>query len=228
MASFKEKFFGKLSGAFGDYIGVIKGDDNFVMRKTSNRKIDTSPEGIERRNRFLTCIKASKKINSINSLRYFWKEAAGPKQSAYNYCIKKNYPYVTGSGTVDGFSIVPGFGFAFSIDTYTRDANGINLSLMQFSNPTLFDTEIEKNIVAYFIIEVNDPDKANNEKVHFFTRITEPQPLDLENPLSFGVTFEQSDNTTFSLYPTVKVHIAFCTLDDEGSPIQYSSSLVQQ
>jgi len=227
MASFKEKFFGKLSGAFGDYIGVIKGDDNFVMRKASNRKIDTSPEGIERRNRFLACIKASKKINSISNLRYFWKEAAGPKQSAYNYCIKKNYPYITGSGTVDGFSIVPDFGFAFSIDTYARDENGINLSLMQFSNPTLFNTEIEKNIEAYFIIELSDPEKVNNEKVHFFPRITEPQPLDLENPLSFNVSFEQSDNMIFSLYPTVKVHIAFCTLDDEGSPVQYSASLLQ-
>lgn len=227
MASFKEKFFGKLSGAFGDYIGVIRGDDNLVIRKSSNRKIDTSPEGIERRNRFLASIKASKSINSISGLRYFWKEAAGPKQSAYNYCIKKNYPYITGNGTVDGFSIVPGFGFAFSIDAYTRDENGINLSLTQFSNSTLFNTEIEKNIEAYFIIEVNDPEKVNNEKVHFFPRITEPQPLDLENPLSFSVAFEQSDNTTFSLYPTVKVHIAFCTLDDQGLPVQYSSSLVQ-
>lgn len=228
MASLKEKFFGKLSGSFGDYIGIVKGDDNFIARKSSKRRLDTSPKGVERRLKFLACIKASKAITSKSSLHSFWKDAAGPKQSAYNYCIKKNYPYITGDGTLSGFSVVPGLGFGFSTDTYTRDENGVILSLLQFANPDMFDTEIEKSIEAYFVFEHYDPEKVDHEKVKFQLRNTIPQPLDLENPLTFSINFDELDNLLFTLYPEVKTHIALCTLNAEGIPVQHSSSLLQQ
>ncbi len=228
MASLKEKFFGKLSGSFGDYIGIVKGDDNFVARKSSKRRLDTSPKGVERRLKFLACIKASKAITSKSSLHYFWKNAAGPKQSAYNYCIKKNYPYITGDGTLSGFSVVPGLGFGFSTDTYTRDENGAILSLFQFANPDMFDTEIEKSIEAYFVFEHYDPEKVDHEKVKFQLWNTIPQPLDLENPLTFSINFDVLDNLLFTQYPELKTHIALCTLDAEGMPVQHSSSLLQQ
>lgn len=227
MAVFKEKFFGKVSGAFGDFVGIVRGNDNYIRRKKTGRKIDNSPAGIERRNKFAVAIKAAKAVNSAASLRSIWLENAGGKLTANNHFIKYNYKYVEGSGTKPGFSLLPGIGFAFSVDSFERTENNITVTVLPLVNSTSFDTEVEKDIEAHFLVELKNPESEDGEKVLFFMKSAPKQALDLNNPLTFSTDFQDTDTSLLQNYPNVIVHSVFCTLDADDSPVQYSSTYSQ-
>lgn len=222
MAELKEKFFGKISGAFGDFIGIVRGDDNYIVKKKANRKIDNSPQAVDRRNKFGVAIQASKSVNSITNLKLIWKLKAPSKLSAFNNFIKYNYHYVESSGTTTGFSLLPGLGFAFSVDDFAITEDSIGLTLLSLINSYSFNTEIEKNIEAYFLVELYSPVSESSKKVLFFIKSSGKQLLDLENSLSFSVALKETDTKLISQYSGIKVHVVFCTLDVEDKPIHYS------
>lgn len=227
MAELKEKFFGKISGAFGDFIGVVRGDDNYIVKKKANRKVDTSPEAIERRNKFGVAIKASKVVNAVPNLKSIWVENAPSKLTAFNSFIKYNYKYVDGSGSKPGFSLLPGIGFAFSVDTFNQSESDITITLLPLANSTTFDTGIEKNIEAHFLLELFNPNESSNNKILFFSKSSVSQALVLDNPLTFSVNLLETEANLLASYPNVKVHVVFCTLDESNNPIQYSSTYTQ-
>lgn len=222
MAELKEKFFGKISGAFGDFIGIVRGDDNYIVKKKANRKIDNSPQAVERRNKFGVAIQASKAVNSITNLKLIWKLKAPSKLSAFNNFIKYNYHYVESNGTTTGFSLLPGLGFAFSVDNFAVTEDSISLTIFPLINSFTFDTGVEKNIEAYFLIELNNPISENSKKVLFFIKSSGKQSLDLENSLTFSIALKETDTKLISQYSVTKVHVVFCTLDAEEKPVHYS------
>jgi len=227
MAEFKEKFFGKVSGKFGDFIGVIKGDENYLAKFSANRKIDNSEAGIKRRAKFKASILAAKTIMGIPNLKTVWKLKAPKKQSGYNYCIKYNYPNIDMDGTKAGYSIVPDYGFAFSTESFSITEDSISLTVLPLINSTAFDLSIEKSIEACFLVELNNPDGDISKKLAFTKLVSADQVLDLENNITFTVNLLETEKNLIASYPNTKVHIALITKNESGEPIQYSSSLIK-
>ena len=226
MAEFNEKFFGKLSGKFGDFIGVIKGDDNYVTKRSSSRKIDNSPEAVERRAKFKASIQAAKAVTSLTNLKHIWGEKSPKKLSAYNYCIKYNYANIDSDGPRTGYSIVPGQGFSFSIESYSRTDDGIDLTILPLTNSSTFDTDKESHIEASFVILMKNPDSTTS-KFSFTALRSNRLPLIIDGNHTFSVIFEDTFKEYLSQFAEVKIYIALNTSDANETPIQFSSQLVR-
>ena len=97
---------GRISGRIGDFVFYNRGNKSFV-RRAGIRKIDMSPGGIARREKFAMCVKLAKCINRIPEVKALWDKLKVKSGTAFQVISKHNYHRTNGRDIFDVPEIVP-------------------------------------------------------------------------------------------------------------------------
>ena len=95
-----------ISGKVGNLVFFRRNGKSFVKR-AGIRKIDMSPSGIARREKFAMCVKLAKCINRIPEVKALWDKHKAVGGSAYQVINKHNYHRTDGNDIFDVPEIVP-------------------------------------------------------------------------------------------------------------------------
>lgn len=97
---------GRISGRIGDFVFYNRGNKSFV-RRAGIRKIDMSPGGIARREKFAMCVKLAKCINRIPEVKALWDKLKVKSGTAFQVISKHNYHRTNGRDIFDVPEIIP-------------------------------------------------------------------------------------------------------------------------
>lgn len=230
MAHIINELTGRVRGKVGNLVYRITNGNTSLCSLPTNRVIDNSPMAVVRKNKFRIVVKFAKAINSLLSLKHFWKlftdESVDAKKSAFNKMTKKNYPYVTDTTVLDTAYMVPYYGFNADASEVVITDQAITVSLEVLGSLTGIDTNIEKNIAVECVVCLSSPGDPNLKPFVFFAAESPKVVLSLTNPLNFSIELLDPQSVQISDYAAKKIFLALVTFDVDGNPVRYSNTFI--
>lgn len=230
MAHIINELTGRVRGKVGNLVYRITNGNTALCALPTNRVIDNSPAAVVRKSRFRIVVKFSKAINSLLSLKHFWKifseETIDLKKSAFNKIVKKNYKRVSGTTVLDTAYMVPYYGFNADASEVAITDNAITVEIDALGTSTGIDLNIEKQIAIQCVVCLSAPVILDDIPVAFFSGESGKITLNLTNPMSFSITLVDAQSGLINAYAGKKVFLALVTYDDDGLPVRYSNTFI--
>ncbi len=227
MGKLKKAVLGNPSGIVGQVLFRDRGGDVYMSTRPKSFMPGTDSLAVDRRNRFGITGKLAKAINSIDKLKIVWDEATPNNISPYNGIFKANYINVTPTDVSDTALMAPGFGFDAVATTVTVSDSEIEVVLSPLGADSGINLAVEKTILMAAVVFCKDTTDPNLKPNFCLAFKSGEQILNLSNPLTFNVALTSMEATYFDKYTTHKTFIAFVTLDENGKPVHYSSTIVE-
>lgn len=226
MAELRKTVLGKVSGAIGDIVFRERDGMNYISTRPSSFIPGTDPASIARRQRFAMAAKTSVSINRIPELKVLWGTAAPSGVNPYNYIFKTNYRFVSSVSISDLLQLVPGYGFGVNVPDSTVDRAQIAITMDLIGDKAGIDMLLEPNIIMASVVFLSTPLDESVGPYAFLNAVSPAQVTNLEEPLNFTAEFTNQQSTLFDKYQSVKTFIAILTLDTDGKPVHYSSTVL--
>lgn len=230
MARIINELTGRVRGKVGNLVYRITNGNTSLCALPTGYKTDNSPAGVIRKNKFRIVVKFAKAINSLLSLKHFWKifseETADLKKSAFSKMVKKNYPYVSNTSVLDTAYMVPYFGFDADASEVAITDSAITVDIDPLGTSTGIDINIEKNVAVQCVVSLTTPVDLNMKPVAFFAMESAKVTLNLVNPLSFSIPLVDAETKLINAYTVRKVFLSLVTYDLEGIPVKYSNTFI--
>ncbi|MCX6156880.1 MAG: hypothetical protein NTY74_02760 [Ignavibacteriae bacterium] len=230
MARIINELTGRVRGKVGNLVYRITNGNTSLSALPTSRKIDNSSGAVVRKNRFKLTVKFTKAINSLWSLKYFWKmhsdETIDIKKSAFVKIFKKNYPYTSTGVLSDSIYLVPFFGFEADATSVTVNDHDITSIFAALGTKTGIDTTVETRAKLCAVFYFNSPVDPALSPFYFLSLESDPISLSLTNPMTFNITLVDAESKLIAAYSDKKLFIAMVTLDAEGNPVHYSDTFI--
>lgn len=230
MARIINELTGRVRGKVGNLIYRITNGNTSLSALPTNRKVDNSTGAVLRKNRFRLTVKFTKAINSLWSLKYFWKihsdETIDIKKSAFVKIFKKNYPYTSSGVLSDSIYIVPFFGFEADATSVTVNDHDITSVFAALGTGPGIDTSIETKAKLCAVFYFNSPVDTALSPFYFLALESDVITLSLTNPMTFSIPIVDAEKKLIEAYTDKKLFIAMVTLDDNGNPVHYSDTFI--
>ena len=227
MGKLKKAVLGNPSGIVGQVLFRDRGGDVYMSTRPKSFMPGTDSPAVDRRNRFGLTGKFAKAINSIDKLKIVWDAATPNDISPYNGIFKANYINVTPTDVSDTALMAPGFGFDAVASAVTVSDTEIEAVLDPLGADSGINLAVEKTILMAAVVFCKDTDDPNLKPNFCMAFKSGEQVLNLTNPLTFNVAFTSQETTYYDKYTTHKTFLVFVTLDENGNPVHYSSTIVE-
>lgn len=225
MAELEKKFFGSLKGSLGDVVFRSRNEKNYVSRKPKSYSAPGDAGYKERTGKFKLAVKLASAIYSFDPLKKIWAGAVSNGKSPFTQIMQVNYPFVEEKDISNMVNMTPRSSFGVKLQTLTLDNDSLSIELLPLSVISNIDTVIEKKIQALAVVFLTQP---VNEALPVYDslKITSAKiDVDTVNPLVFNIPLLTADSGIAENYTGKKVLFTVITYDENGSVVQFSSTV---
>jgi hypothetical protein len=223
MAQLKKKYFGNLSGRFGDAVFRQLGDKNYIAQRPANYKVPDTPEFRDRITKFGFAAKLAKSVYRTQALQTFWKREYPVEIRMFNFILQTNYSFINPDGISSTPLIVPEVsGFGVNLNTASISDRSVRVNIDPLGSLTGIDETVETQIQLISILLLANPVDINYPKFHLFPLQSEEQRLSLNDPLVFDMVLSSNQSEKVQRYQKRKALFALVTLDNNSSLVNYS------
>ena len=230
MAHIINELTGRVRGKVGNLVYRITNGNTSLCALPTNRKIDNTPAAVVRKSKFRIVVKFAKAVNSLLSLKYFWKifseETIDLKKSAFNKMVKKNYSRISDTTVLDTAYMVPSFGFNADASEVAITDTAITVDIDPLGTLTGIDLNVETQVDVQCVVCLTAPVAPDEKPVSFFSGMSGKITLSLTNPLTFSIPLVDSQSGLINAYSGKKVFLALVTYDANGIPVKYSNTFI--
>ncbi len=224
MAEFTNRFFGEMSGSFGDVVYRQRNGKNYTAKKPKQYTVPNSDKFKKRTFTFKLSLSISKIINQIPELKNIWKSNVAKGVTPYQHLISLNYPFLNADSFSSRIKIAPNNGFGVRIDQCSLTDTELSLSLNPLSAASNINTAAETKIQLFAVVYLNNPVNEGDPQYAFFSVTSEKITFDLTNPLSFTVIVPTSAADELSAYKNSKIFFTLVTFDEADNPVNYANT----
>jgi len=225
MAQLKKKYFGNLSGRFGDAVFRQIGDKNYIAQRPAKYKVPETQEFRDRITRFGLSAKLAKSIYGTPDLQTFWKREYPEENRLFNFILKANYPFINPDGISSNPMITPDEnGFGVRLNSHSISDSSVRADIAPLGSSSGIDTTVETRIRLISIILLADPLDVNYPGFHLFTLQSEEQILSLDDPMLFDMQLSSNQAEKVGRYQQIKALFSLITSDNNGNLFRYSST----
>ncbi|HRI46120.1 MAG TPA: hypothetical protein PK559_03355 [Ignavibacteriaceae bacterium] len=225
MAELKNRFFGEVTGAFGDVVYRVRKGKNFTARKPKQYKKQQTEQYIKRTNTFRMSIKLSSMINSVPELHNFLKTGIVTNQSPYEYLLSRSMKGLFNKSSIERFPITPEKGFGVEIDETVFDGKLLTFRIKPLLSSSMIDTSIEKKFKLISIIQAIEPNTEIDAPYSFLKLQSESIVSSVEDNLEFTLNLSTADKQLMELYNTYVTNSTIITYDENDNPLKYSNTM---
>jgi hypothetical protein len=215
-------FLENFSGRIGNVIIVHRGNKTYVKSRPAKREKITDPYQIAHNAKFGLTGKIASRINSIEELKYFWKERY-KKQSSFHKIFNHIFQYFGPNETPEKVYLLPElfYGFSPGEALIKIDKTGLLIE----SNPLSTEQGYLNNaeyIIAAGVILLENPTGSVDPKHEVIAFKSEKSPIEISAPIAITVPIDGAELDIFMNYSLKRVFAVLITLDAEEKPIQNS------
>lgn len=223
MAKLKNKFFGEISGKFGDAIFKQKGSSNYISTYPRKFNRPNSIEHQSRINRFIQAAKFSSAVNSIPELKHFWLYSIKNSSTVYNSIMTSSLKILNQGHPITYLKITPEKGFGVVVSDYTLMKERLIIRIAPLTERSGINTNIETNIK---LISVFNPYQSNQNlpEYEYFANFSTNYTIDLNNPLELTTTLSTAQSNLIEQYSKCIVYNTLITSNNEGLLINYANT----
>jgi hypothetical protein len=216
--------FDTISGRVGDVVYRHKNGKTFVASRPKKRSTEKTAYEKALQMKFGITGKIARTINSMEVLKYFWKGVTARNHAAYNKIFKENYKRINIENLSGYANIVPMGGFNVTEGSLKLNEEDIVIQCKKLGSESEFNTKIEKYIIAAGIIILKNP-KIENVPVYEVRAFkTEKHLLTPGENQILAYKLTTQELSSFEDYSLKSLAAVFITLDEEGNPVQHSTS----
>jgi len=230
MALMTKRILGTLQGTVGDLTFRDRSGDTIVATKPNSFMPGTDALSVARRGRFGMAVKLSHAINYLSQLKHFWTlydVQSGKYRSAFNKMVKGCYQNVSDTDLLSTASLVPEIGFEITATDITLAETGISIELDPIGTDKGIDLNVEKNYQLACVVFMKTPSLDSTEPFYFLHKMSTAGVLNLTNPITSTISFDNIEGQYYNKYTVQKVLISLITLDVDGQPVRYSNTVNQ-
>jgi len=228
MARLKKKFFGNLSGKFGDAVFRQQGDKNYIAQRPSSYRVPDTQDYKDRTNKFGISVKLAKAIYRIPALKTFWQKEYPDESRLFNLIVRVNYPFINSDGISSTPNITPEEnGFSVSLNSSSIDENGINVQIAPLLNSVYLDPGVDTRIRLITIILFTDPLDKGLPEIRLLSLQSDDLSFSFNDPISFQILPSSKYSERLQNYRQKKAFFALVTLDDNNHLTNNSSTFFE-
>lgn len=225
MATLKKKLFGNVSGAFGDAVFRQVGDKNYIAQRPAEYKIPDTQDYKDRTTKFGLSVKLAKSIYRLPELKALWEREFPNETRLFNFIVRKNYPFISPEGISSTPDLLPDENsFSVNVSTALVSESSINVEIAPLNNTGKIDTNIDKRIKLFSVLLLADPVEQGLPEFNFILMQSEDIVLTVSDPVIFNIVPSQTNSDRILSYGQRKTFFVLITLDDNGVPVNYSST----
>lgn len=225
MARLKKKFFGNLSGKFGDAVFRQVGDKNIIAQRPSGYKTPDTQEYKDRTTKFGLSIQLAKSIYRIPALKVFWEREFQGAARLFNLIVRSNYPFISPDGVSSSPHLLPDAnGFSINLNSLNVSTNSISLEVAALTNAAEINTDIEKKIRLISVMLLANPIDKRLPDFSFLKMQSEDLILSLTDPLTFNIVTSQNYSERIQNYGLKKAFFVLVTLNENNDFVNHSST----
>lgn len=225
MATLKKKFFGNLSGKFGDAVFRQVGDKNIIAQRPSGYKTPDTQEFKDRTTKFGLSIQLAKSIYRLPALKVFWEREYPGAARIFNLIVRTNYPFISSDGISSSPHLLPAEnGFNVNLNSNNITANSISLEVASLTDAAEINTDIEKKIRLILVMLLADPIDKRLPAFSFLKIQSEDLNLTVTDPLIFNIVPAQNYSDRILNYTQKKAFFVLITLNDNNDLVNHSST----
>lgn len=224
MAELKNRFFGEMTGAFGDVVYRLRKGKNFTARKPRSYKKQNSEASRQRSNAFKMSIKYASTINSIPELQNFIKAGITTNQSCYEYLLSTCMKGLFGKSSIERVPFTPEKGFGVEVDESTLDATSFTLSVKPLLVGSKIDTSIETKFRLISIVQMTETVIEGEKPFAFLKLQSETIPSSVEENLEFSIRLSTAEKQLLEVYKKYLINSTIITYDENDTPIRYANT----
>ena len=225
MASLKKKFFGNLSGRFGDAVFRQLGDKNYIAQRPSGYKTPNTQEFKDRTSKFGLSVKLAKVIYRIPALKTFWAKEFPGEARLFNFIMRTNYPFINPDGISSTPFLAPDEnGFSVNVNTTSISDDAVNVEIQALNNTGVIDPVIDKKIRLISVVLLANPLDKRMPAFRLLTMQSEDIALSVTDPITFNIVPSQNYSERIQSYGQKKAFFVLVTLDDNDNLVNHSST----
>ncbi|MBK9099392.1 MAG: hypothetical protein IPM14_15005 [bacterium] len=225
MAELRKTILGKISGAIGDLVFRERDGQNYLATRPSSFMPGDDAASVARRARFALSVRTSSSINGIPELKALWLIGTPAGVSAFNYILKTNYSYVNSTDVTNLLKIVPDNGFGIALTGNTVNNTSVQAIIDPIGVKAGIDPMRETHLMMTCVEFLSNPIDESVSAYSLIGLSSEKVPTNLNIPLTFNAELTSQQTLLYDKYQDRKVFIAILSLDAEGNPVHYSSSV---
>jgi hypothetical protein len=224
MAELNKKFFGNLTGTFGDVVFRQRGSSNYVAQRPKNYTAPDTETFRARTGKFGLAIKLSSNILKLPTVKDIWNSKLSGDKSAYQNLVADNYPSCSSEDITGKINIVPEDGIGVMMDSCVIGADKLTLTLAALTENAGIDINIEKKIRLISLLFLNNP-LAEGEKSYMFLKINSAKiDFNLTEQIVFDIPFSTADVLSLADYQDKKAYFTVITYDDVDKFVNYAKT----
>lgn len=219
MAELNKKYFGNLTGKFGDVVFRQRGSKNYVAQKPKSYSPPQTPEFLERTGKFKLSIRLASVINSIAELKVIWTPLVTGKL-VFHHLVSLNYQAIETAGVNNQVKVSPDTGFGARLESAVPGGSSLTVNMHPLTVESGIDLSVEKEIQLAAAAVFADPNVEGLVPVHIFPLLSARTVFNLTDPLTFVVNFSTADADLTGSYNSKKFFCTLITFDAQYNPVK--------
>lgn len=224
MATLKKTILGRVSGTIGDVVFRNKHGRNFVSSKPASFRAPSDEESLARRERFKLNVKFAVAITSLLPLKEIWRAQKPARMSVQNFIIRKNFFNITHNNVGNSSIIVPVSGFLTQTNSFNLSDSSLRAILLPVGSGSGIDPLTETIFRLCTVTYLFSPSDTSLPGNAFFTLISEPVLVDLDEPVSFEINLSPVQSALFRQYQSSRTFCVLITFNAENKIVKFSST----
>lgn len=227
MAELEKKFFGNLKGSLGDVVFRSRNEKNYVAHKPKSYTSPSDPKFKARTGKFRMAVKLTSAVYSFQPIKKIWSSVVASGKSPFSHLVQLNYPFVEDGNISNMVNMVPRSAFGINLQNITVDNESVVIELAPLSELSNVDVNIEKKIQILAVVFLQQPVQDTLPAYDFLKISSLKLDVNLGNPLTFNIPYSTANIGISNNYTNRKVIFTALTFDENGSVVQYSSTINQ-
>lgn len=224
-----DQFAGRIRGKLGDIIFKITHGISYAGRAPLPRPASQDAKMVAIRVKFGLANKLGHAVKALPLLNHFWELFQLPGSSGYktvmNKVMKKNFAHTTITGLTDSVILVPERGITINQSDITLSKTEVVVELDPIGYSDVINLTVENKFVMNMVLFLGGPIGTEDSAFNFIHKTSAEIPLNLTNPLTINIPMDTLDGDLFDAYTTKKAYFSLVTIDTEGNPVRYSSTI---
>lgn len=227
MAELEKKIFGNLKGSLGDVVFRSRNDKNYIAHKPKSYTSPDDPQFKARTGKFRMAVKLASAVYSFQPIKKIWSSVVASGKSPFSHLVQLNYPFVEDGDISNMVNMVPRSAFGINLQNITVDNESVVIELAPLSDLSNIDVNIEKKIQILAVVFLQQPIQETLPAYDFLKISSLKLDINMGNPLTFNIPYSTADVGISGNYTKRKVIFTALTFDENGSVVQYSSTINQ-
>ncbi len=228
MAKLKKQILGKVSGKLGDLVFRNRYSTNYLSMLPTSYSVPSDPDSIIRRQVFTFNAKLASVMNRKSELKYIFNIKKPSGSTTFNYIVRTIYPFTTFDNFTSQISITPFHTFNIQQNDFNLSRDYLIIVLNRIGNNTIINPNIESHVKIVAILSLSSPNNSNSDSYIIYSLSSDPQPLNLNDSITFRIDFPENLIFEFNNYNTKTVAYTLLTMNNENKIHNYSRTIFNQ